>query len=201
MKNAEESLNLIKSLVEDNRKLALGSGLPSIIWGVFVMLALVLTYWGVHRPMRTGWYYLLVWVIASALGFTLSYLVESKREKSKVSTFSQQLLGVIWLAQGVTMMILAFVASSAGVLNLYAISPIMGTVLGSAYFINGHLNQYKWLKLVGFFWWLTSIALFYVVKLENYGGSNTLLYFAGLIFLLQVIPGVKLEAQWRKENL
>ncbi|KQC11790.1 MAG: hypothetical protein APR54_10510 [Candidatus Cloacimonas sp. SDB] len=200
MKNAQESLNLIKSLVEDNRKLALGSGMPSIIWGVFVIIALSLTYWGVHRPMRTGWYYLLVWVIASSLGFTISYLIERQREKFTVSTFSQQLLGVIWLAQGVAMMILAFVASLAGVLNLYAISPIMGTLLGSAYFINGHLNQYKWLKVVGVLWWISSIALFFLVKVDVYGGSNTLLYFAGLMFLLQVVPGLKLESQWRKEN-
>jgi len=187
-------------LVEDNRKLALGSGMPSIIWGVFVIIALSLTYWGVHRPMRTGWYYLLVWLITTGLGFALSYLVESKREKTKVSTFSQQLLGVIWLAQGVAMMILAFVASSAGVLNLYAISPLMGTLLGSAYFINGHLNQYRWLKFIGVLWWISSSALFYLVRVESYGGSKTLLYFAGLMFLLQVVPGFKLEAQWRREN-
>ncbi len=200
MKNAEESLRLIKSLVEDNRKLALGSGMPSIIWGIFVIVALMLTYWGVHKPMMTGWYYMFVWVIATGLGWTITMLVEGKREKSKVSTYSEQILGVIWLAQGVAMMILAFVASTAGVVNLYAISPMMGTILGSAYFINGHLNQYKWLKLVGIFWWIASIALFYLVKVEVYGGSKTLLYFAGLMFLLQVVPGIKLELLWRREN-
>ena len=200
MKNADESLRLIKSLVDDNRKLALGSGMPSIIWGIFVIIALILTYWGIQKPVTIGWYYMLVWVIATGLGWTLSALVEVKREKCSVSTYSQQILGVIWFCHGITMMILAFVLSSAGLVNYYAISPMMGTVLGSAYFINGWLNQYKWLRVVGIFWWITSIALFYLVKVEIYGGSNTLLYFAGLMLLLQVLPGIKLEILWRKEN-
>lgn len=200
MKDADESLKFIKSLVEDNRKLALGSGMPSIIWGVFVIIALMLTYWGIQKPMTNGFYYLLVWIIACAIGWTVATLVERKREKSKVSTYSQQILGVIWFCHGVTMMILAFVASSAGVVSYYGISPMMGTIVGSAYFINGWLNQYKWLMGVGVIWWITSIALFFLVRVESIGGANTLLYFAGLMFLLQVVPGIKLEMLWRKEN-
>jgi len=200
MKNADQSMNFIKSLVEDNRKLALGSGMPSIIWGIFVIIALLLTYWGIHKPMTNGLYYMLVWVIASGLGWTISSLVERKREKCSVSTYSQQILGVIWICHGIVMMILAFVASSAGVINYYAISPMMGTILGSAYFINGWLNQYKWLMGVGIMWWIASIVLFYITNLAIYGGSYTLLYFAGLMFLLQVLPGLKLEILWRKEN-
>ena len=143
---------------------------------------------------------MLVWIIACGLGWTVSTLVERKREKSSVSTYSQQILGVIWLCHGITMMILAFVATSAGVINYYAVSPMMGTVAGSAYFINGWLNQYKWLMGVGIIWWITSIALFYLTRVTTYGGANTLLYFGGLMFLLQVLPGIKLEMLWRKEN-
>ncbi|MBI9032677.1 hypothetical protein JEZ13_11840 [bacterium] len=200
MKNAEESLNFIKSLVEDNRKLALGSGMPSIIWGLFVITALLLTYWGIQKPMTSGFYYMSVWLIASSLGWIVSSIIEGRREKCSVSTYSQQILGVIWFSHGIAMMILAFVTSSAGLVNYYAISPMMGTVLGSAFFINGWLNQYKWLRTVGILWWITSIGLFYLVKVEVYGGINTLLYFAGLMFLLQVVPGIKLEMLWRKEN-
>lgn len=199
MKNADDSLKFIKSLVEDNRKLALGSGMPSIIWGIFVIIALLLTHWGVQKPMTNGIYYMLVWLIAVSFGWVASYLVERKREKCSVSSYSQQILGVIWICHGITMMILAFVASSAGVINLYAISPMMGTVLASAYFINGWLNQYKWLSVVGILWWISSIALFYLIKVPSVG-NNTLLYFAGLMFLLQVMPGIKLEMLWRKEN-
>ncbi len=200
MKNADESLKFIKSLVEDNRKLALGSGMPSIIWGMFVITALLLTYWGIQKPMTNGLYYMLVWIIASGLGWIASTIVERKREKSSVSTYSQQILGVIWMCHGITMMILAFVATSAGVINYYAVSPMMGTVVASAYFINGWLNQYKWLMGIGIIWWISSITLFFVVRMENIGGANTLLYFAGLMFLLQVLPGIKLELLWRKEN-
>ena len=199
MKDADESLKFIKSLVEDNRKLALGSGMPSIIWGIFVIAALVLTYWGIHKPITTGLYYMIVWLIASSLGWIIASLVERKREKSSVSTYSQQILGVIWICHGLMMMILAFVSTSAGVISWEAISPMMGTVLGSAYFINGWLNQYKWLSMVGILWWLSSIAMFYLMYF-SFMQANSLLYFAGLMFLLQVVPGIKLEILWRKEN-
>jgi hypothetical protein len=197
MKNADERLSFIKSLVEDNRKLALGSGMPSIIWGMFVISALFLTYWGIQKPINNGLYYMVVWLTATGLGWVVSYLVERKRERCNVSTYSQQILGVVWICHGVVMMILAFVATSAGVIGYYAISPMMGTVLGSAYFINGWLNQYKWLSAVGILWWIASIAIFLLMQ---YMELYTLLYFAGLMFLLQVVPGIKLEMLWRKEN-
>jgi uncharacterized membrane protein HdeD (DUF308 family) len=199
MKNADDSLKFIKSLVEDNRKLALGSGMPSIIWGIFVITALLLTYWGIHKPMTNGLYYMLVWLTASGLGWLVSTLAERKREKCSVSTYSQQILGVIWICHGIVMMILAFVATSAGVISWEAISPMMGTILGSAYFINGWLNKYKWLSVVGILWWISSIAMFYLMY-QPFMVSNSLLYFAALMFLLQIIPGIKLEMQWRKEN-
>ncbi len=200
MKNAEESLKFIKSLVEDNRKLALSSGMPSIIWGLFVIVALISTYIGIQNQYRSGWYYMGVWLVATGLGWLVSWTVERSREKLTVSTYSQQILGVIWFCHGIAMMILAFITSLAQVVNPFAISPMMGTILGSAFFIEGWLNQYKWLRTVGILWWITSIALFFLIKVESYGQSNTLLYFAGLMLLLQVLPGVKLELQWRKEN-
>lgn len=200
MKNAEESLRFIKSLVEDNRKLALSSGMPSIVWGLFVITALIMTYWGIHNHMQSGWYYMGVWFIATSLGWLISWLVESKREKLTVSSYSQQILAIIWMCHGIAMMILAFITSLAQVVNPYAISPMMGTILGSAFFIEGWLNQYKWLRIVGILWWITSIALFFLIRVDVFGGSKTLLYFAGLMFILQVLPGVKLEMLWRKEN-
>lgn len=199
MKHADESLKFIKSLVEDNRKMALGSGMPSIVWGLFVITALVLTYWGTKQPITNGFYYMIVWLTASGLGWVVSYLVERQREKYSVSTYSQQILGVIWICHGIIMMILAFVATSARVISWEAISPMMGTVLGSAYFINGWLNQYKWLSVVGILWWASSIAMFYLMY-YSFMQANSLLYFAGLMFLLQVVPGIKLERLWRKEN-
>jgi hypothetical protein len=76
----------------------------------------------------------------------------------------------------------------------------MGTILGSAYFINGYMNQYKWLQGVGIAWWVSSIVLFFIGSNETIGGSKTLLYFCAMMFFLQIVPGIKLEMLWRKEN-
>ena len=200
MKNAEESLNFIKSLVEDNRKLALGSGMPSIIWGILVIISLLLTYWGITHGIYSFIYFMVVWLTASALGWIITVLIERKREKLKVSSYSQQILGVIWLCHGIVMMILAFLAPLSGVVDPYTIAPMMGTILGSAYFINGFLNQYKWLQAIGVAWWISSVGIFLLITNQSFGGMYTLLYFAGLMFVLQVVPGIKLEQLWRKEN-
>jgi hypothetical protein len=200
MKDAQESLDFIKSLVNDNRKMALSSGMPSIVWGIVVMIALAFTYYGSVNAVGNGWYYMTVWLVISFLGWLLSYLVEKKREKCQISTYSQRVLGMIWLGHGSVMMILAFIGTVSGAISPFAVSPMMGTVLGSAYFINGYMNKYRWLQYVGIGWWIASIVLFFIVRNPLLGGAKTLLYFCGMMFFLQIVPGIKLEMLWRKEN-
>ncbi|OQY38522.1 MAG: hypothetical protein B6226_03545 [Candidatus Cloacimonetes bacterium 4572_65] len=196
MNNAKESLDFIKSIVEDNRKVSLSSGMPSIIWGVFVIIALVATYIGATNSIQSGWYYMIAWTASCFTAWVIMFITERKKCREEVSTYSQKLLGLVWMSHGMMMMMLSLVGSVSGTINPFAISPLMGTVLGSAYFINGVLNDYQWLRIVGITWWVTSAMLFLLVR-TPIGGANILLYFAGLMIFLQILPGIKLEMLWR----
>ncbi len=200
MNDAKESLDFIKSLINDNRKMALSSGMPSIIWGIVVITALLLTYYGSVKGIGNGWYYMGVWGGICFFGWLITILVESKREKFQVSTYSQRVLGMMWLGHGIVMMLLSFVGTVSGTIPPWAVAPMMGTILGSAYLLNGFMNKYKWLMWIGILWWITSGVLFFLVPMQGIGGAKTLLYFCGMMFFLQIVPGIKLEMLWRKEN-
>lgn len=198
MENAKRELDFIKSLINENRKKAMCSGMPSILWGIFVIIALVGTFILGYNKVSSGWYYFGLWMISCTLGHVVTYIVESRRYSSRIETYSANIVNVIWFAMGVAMMIIAFVPTVLGLQESLLISPIMGTMLGSAYFVNGYINDYKWMKLTGVIWWISSILLFVFIRDLQ---LKSLLVFSGMMFVLQIIPGIKLELLWRKENL
>ena len=191
-RTAIDELIFIRKVIEDSKRSVVENGIGYIFWGILVFLGLMLVYLGVvfQLPTNSVW----TWVILIGFGwiYTAVSVIMQKRKK-EVKTFAGQLLGGVWIAAGVSMTIIGFVATMSGAIHGYAASPLIATVLGGAYLISGMIYDSKWVKLLSFGWWIGGIAMFFITSITQ------VLVMAVMMMVLQVIPGFIFYFSSKKE--
>ncbi|MFZ1321042.1 MAG: hypothetical protein WAT71_05755 [Ignavibacteria bacterium] len=186
-RKAELELSLIKKMMEDTRKMNIDNGIHYIFWGILVAVALFLNYLIIKLnfyPKYAGFVWLVL-MVSGAIADIFIGKYQSKR--SSVSTYAGRLMSSLWLASGVAMFIYGFVGSFSGAYNPIFICPIIATSLGISYFTSGSIQQLSWLKSVSYGWWAGAIFMFV------FPGIHTLLVFAVMIILFQIVPGIVLN--------
>ncbi|HRB00052.1 MAG TPA: hypothetical protein PK294_06420 [Ignavibacteria bacterium] len=191
-RQAELELSLIKKMMEDTRKMNIDNGIHFIFWGVLVAVALFINYLFLKLnfyPKYVG----LVWMVLMVSGAVADiFIAKYQSKRSSVSTYAGRLMSSLWLASGVAMFIYGFIGPLSGAYNSIFICPIIATSLGISYFTSGSIQQLGWLRSVSFGWWAGAIVMFI------FPGIHTLLVFAVMIILLQIVPGILLNIKSKK---
>ncbi|MCK9425145.1 MAG: hypothetical protein M0Q21_03785 [Ignavibacteriaceae bacterium] len=191
-RTAIDELVFIRKVIEDSKRSVAENGKGYILWGILVFLGLMSVYLGYvfKLPTNSPW----VWVVLIGFGwiYTLASVFSKKHEKH-VRTFAAKILNSVWLGTGVSMTIIGFIATSSGMINGLALSPLMSTVLGVAYFISGTVYDSKWVKLLALGWWCGGIAMFFIANIIQ------ILIMALMMLGLQVIPGFIFYFSSKKE--
>ena len=158
-RTAIDELVFIRKVIEDSKRSVVENGIGYIFWGILVFIGLILVYLGIvfHLPTNSAW----IWVVLIGFGWSYTIIANIKKHRKKpVKTFAGQILMSVWISAGLSMTIIGFIATSSGMINGLALSPLMSTVLGAAYFISGTVYDSKWVKLLAFGWWCGGIAMF-----------------------------------------
>ena len=189
---AELEINMIKQIMDDSKKIVVDDGKGYIIWGILIVIGLVGTYILIQSRLYEfiGW----LWVASIGAGwvYTIFRHVISGHKK-KVRTFAGKILGALWFSCGITMTLIGFVGTGTGSYGAYTISPLMAVVLGIAYFVTGIIYGQPWVRNLAAGWWLGAVATFI------WSGMYSLLVFAGMMIVLQIIPGIILYSKFNKE--
>ena len=189
---AELEINMIKQIMDDSKKIVVDDGKGYIIWGILIVIGLVGTYILIQSRLYEfiGW----LWVASIGAGwvYTIFKHVISGHKK-KVRTFAGKILGALWFSCGITMTLIGFVGTGTGSYGAYTISPLMAVVLGIAYFVTGIIYGQPWVRNLAAGWWLGAVATFI------WSGMYSLLVFAGMMIVLQIIPGIILYSKFNKE--
>ena len=190
---AKENIELIRSMIEETKRSTAYSGDIYIAWGVVTLLAILGTY--LLEVLELYRYIWLNWIAFMGLGFIYScYHGITLRKKAKVTTFAGKILGQTWLACGVSLVILAFVAPLAGLYPGMMVSAVVATIIGIGYFITGEIVQWKLLIWLAVLWWVGGAGMMFL-KTES-----ILLVFAFLMSLGYLVPGFILRAKYRKQT-
>jgi hypothetical protein len=189
---AELEINMIKKIMEDSRKIVIDDGMGYIIWGILIVIGLLGTYFSIL--FREYNYIMWLWIAAIGAGWVYTIIVHAKRgHREKVKTFAGKILGALWFSSGVAMTIVGFIGAGSGSFGPYTISPLMSVILGTAYFVTGVIYGQNWLRNLSIGWWLGAIITFI------WTGMNSLLIFAFMMIVLQIIPGIILFKKFKKE--
>lgn len=186
-REAESELSVIKKIMEDSRRINIDNGIHYIFWGVLVTTALLINY--VMLITKTpGNYIGLMWFILMISGAVIDGLIGKRQvKKSRAITYAGNLLGSLWLASGIAMFIFGFMGTVTKAYNPVYICPIISTSLGISYFTSGAIQQVKWLQNIAYGWWAGAALLFIFPSIHS------LLIFAVMIVLLQIVPGIVLN--------
>jgi hypothetical protein len=192
-KQAEAEISLIKKIMDDSRKAAVANGKHYILWGSVVTAALLANYIMVLLGVSVQYQGMMWFVLMISTAIAGGILEKREHKKRRVQTFAGKLLGTLWFASGVSMFMLGFIGTASGAYNPIFICPLISIVLGVSYFTSGAIQQIKWLQYLALGWWAGSVFTF------MFPSKHTLLIFAAMILLFQLVPGIILYRKWKKE--
>jgi hypothetical protein len=199
-KTAQEDLAFIRKVIADSRRVAVDNGLDYIIWGLLVSAGMFATVVLELLKVR-GYAFLWLWVVVMGGGWIFSLLRHlRKRAHHRVHTLAGSILSSLWLACGITIMVLIFVG---GPLLRQSPSPAIAAVLGIGFLVSGVLLDFVYFKVSAVCWWLGSAAMFYLespwTAPQQIQIHIDILLFAFMMILFQVVPGILLYCRWRRE--
>ncbi len=174
-----EEIKLIKETIEKSKRRFADNGLHYIVWGILTAVACVLSYALISNPIYMG----LVWVGAYIVGIAFSITINKKR-KLGATNFLDKIVGNVWLVFIAALIFLLIVAVFSPYIAPRIIPVFPSVMLFVAFFITGSIYQDKLLKFISLCWLVAAIVFSLWISL------NSLLVFAGLLILLQVVPGI-----------
>jgi len=190
---AEEEISVIKQIMEDSRKAVVENGWHYIYWGSIVTAVIIANYLMIVFNISI-YAQGMLWFFTMPAAAIVEGVIDRKKEKNEnVKTFTGRLINTLWTGAGICMFILGFAGSVSGAYSAVTIFPLISIVLGSAYLISGVIQQVKWLSVISVFWWGGSVVMLL------FPGKHSMLIFAGMLVCFQVIPGLILFVQSKRE--
>lgn len=188
--DAQQELAFIKKMMIDSRNVTGENGLDYIVWGLLVAAGLFINY-TVLTLQANPLISLIAWIAIAVNGWIFSIMNHTRcHHQAKVKTFAGKILGNLWLACGVALMIFVFVG---GITHRVDPSPAVATVLGIGYFLSGIIGDSKWIKALGLVWWIGGITMFLW-----FGPLVHMLVMACMMVVFQVVPGIILYRKWKQ---
>ena len=190
--DAQQELAFIKKVMEDSRQIIVDDGRGFIFWGILVSFGLLITYLSIAQ----GWTTSLSWFWPALIGFGWIYTIVTEirhERKRRVKTFAGKVMGGLWFSVGVSATIFGFIGTLTGAYHGVYISPTISVVLGIGYLLSDLLYGKTWISLLSIGWWTGAIIMYFMQSPE------TILIMVGMMTFLQIIPGIVLFKESKKE--
>ncbi len=186
---AQKSLEVISEMVSlTKRKMEKRSGIPFFIWGYTTVLISVAVWYFItktHNPQ-----YGLLWFLIPIIGYLGMFLL-GKKETKEPKTYIDKIIAYIWIVFGVSEIAIAISTFFIHIPILF----ITALLMSMATAITSLILRYKIMTIISF---SMIIASFLLLTIDN---TNKILAFAGLFFMLMIVPAHLLHYKNRKENV
>ncbi len=186
--SGEESLQLISNMISQAKNQYYESGLGALLWGFTNFICFVLVYCMESFSWFTfpfNPFYLMV------ITFGLQFFFDRREKKyRRTVTFKDEACKYIWLAFGISVLILTIAGGFAGI--GYIVLPLLLLLFGIPTFVTGFITNFSPFIIGGIVCWIFCvIALFYHT---NY----TYLLVAMGAGAAWIVPGFILRARFYK---
>lgn len=182
--DARADLAWIRRLMEDTRRATYVSGGYFIVWGIAIGLGLLATWLRIAGHWQVSPF--ASWIACLALGAAATFWLVRNERREPVEAPAGRLIGQVWLAMGVSVLVLFFAGVGSGTLDGALMPALACTLTGGAVFLTGTLSGLGWLRGLAGAWWLGATAMLI------WPGVHVLLLMGVMLLALYVIPGVVL---------
>lgn len=191
--SSAESLAVIEAMINKAKNQFSENGHLYLLWGWVVFFCSLIHYLGLRFIKMVEFQY--VWLLMlPAVLYTIVYLVKQKKQQ-KVTTYTDEVLGAIWMAFGVTMCISGFVIGQTMGTEFYKLlNPIYLGIYGVPTFVSGMVLKFRPLKAGAFFCWGMAVLATFIPVQEH------LLLIALAMAVAWIVPGYRLKQRYVKQS-
>lgn len=186
--SAHSSLALIESMINKAQNRYSENGTLYLLWGWIIFICslgqyALLSY--TSMGANTG----LIWMLTLvALGYQFYYL-KQKEKKETVKTYTDEMIGYVWMVFGISMGVVSFVSLKLGGWQLmYALILLL---YGMPTFLTGAIMRFAPLKIGGIVCWVLSVLAVYISSKE------IILLLLPAVISAWIIPGYILRAKFK----
>lgn len=190
--NAEEltlndRLNLIESMISEGRRTTERWGWTFVLWGVAYYVAI---FWA------TVLGYKFAWPVTMIAAFVLTWVVAARKSHGQPETTMGRAIASIWIAIGISMMILFPALGISGKLvDQQVFVAIVAAMLGMANASSSLILKWKLQFACAIVWWAAAVLSCFATV------SQSSIAFLAAIFLCQIVFGSSMmiaEARQRR---
>ena len=193
--DAEMELAFIKNAIQESRRATYDYGMIMIVWGIITILGFCGNYVNIyHRHIIESLFwkdikmFLWIWVTCTGIGTIYSVIhILRKRKTGYPRTFIGKIVISTWIGSLVAIILLTFIGTVTQGIRLWAISPVVSTILGVGFYISGMISSQRWCRNLAFCWWIGAFGMFLRGDDKDFWG---LLIIPFMVFTFFIIPGI-----------
>lgn len=186
----KDSLLLIDSMINQAKNRISENGFLYLLWGWVILFSalghFVLIKLQLFKHPEMIW--ISTWL---AVIYQVFYLLRKRRQQT-VKTYSEQIIGYVWMVFGISMGMISFILSKTS--NWDVINPLLLMMYGMPTFLSGVIMRFTALKVGGIICW--SLSIFSVMVAPVY----VLLLLAVAVIAAWIVPGYLLKARYKLQN-
>ncbi|MDE1190529.1 MAG: hypothetical protein PW786_00045 [Arachidicoccus sp.] len=181
----EQSLQIIEKMLADARNRFCNNGFALLFWGVWIILMVVGDYITSHYFQK--YYSNYIWMISIVVGMLFTFLFYAfAAPKKRVFTRLDSINGKLWIAFGISFLLLMFLCYKYKADG----PPFIYCMIGLCMFASGGIYKFWSLYAGAFVFWLGAIVWWYFpAEIER------VILTVFIMFLGYLVPGYLL---WRK---
>jgi len=186
----QDGLQLIESMINRAKNQFNENGTLYLLWGytivVCCLVQFVVKYF--YHSDKGSYVWMLTWVIV----IYQVYFLMKKRKQEKVTTYTDSIIGFVWLSFVIALFLLIFILSANKVPML--INPVLLVLYGIPTFLSGAIIRFRPLMIGGACCFLLSAVSVFVPAAFHF------LLLCGAVIAAWIIPGHLLSIRFKKEK-
>ncbi|MDP3393254.1 hypothetical protein [Sediminibacterium sp.] len=186
--SAQSSLALIESMINKAQNRYSENGTLYLLWG-WIIFTCSLVHYSLLTYTSMGANAGYIWMLTiAALAYQLYYL-NSKEKKETVKTYTDEMIGYVWMVFGISMGVVSFISAKLG--NWQLMYALILLLYGMPTFLTGAIMRFSPLKIGGIVCWLLSVSAVYISTKE------IILLLIPAVISAWIIPGYLLRAKFK----
>ncbi|HRI21915.1 MAG TPA: hypothetical protein PLA68_13230 [Panacibacter sp.] len=192
--NPQQSLELIETMINRAKDKFAERGDMYLIWGWNVLICSITQFILLHFFNYP--YHYMVWMASWPVLFYQVYQIRKRNQKRKVRTYTDHIIGFVWITFLVLIFLLAFLIGRLSGGEYFAhINPIVLALYGMPIFLSGIILRFRPLILGGIGCWVLSILCTFI---KEYDYQFLMIPLAMII--AWIIPGYMLRARYKSQQ-
>ena len=185
--SASDSLKLIESMIHQAQNRFTENGTLYLLWGWTIFLCSLVQYFSLKFTSFSN--ASLIWLLVVFVMLYQIFYLSKKRKTDKVTTYSDEIIGYVWMTFGICMGLLIIIMNKLHIWMLFY--PFIFLFYGIPTFLSGAIMRFKPLMFGGICCWILSIAASFITSIE------VILLLVPAVLFGWIIPGYLLRARFK----